>query len=64
MRLEDKTVRILKGPWVSADGTLTVPQEVHLYADGTAIACHADSDDVRYDSIAALEAAYQIEVVS
>lgn len=45
----------------SNDPTITVPDEVHVYTDGTCVACHADSGDVSYPSLLQLESAYMID---
>ena len=48
--------------WESADPTITTPHEILIYPDGSALACHPDSGDVGYPTLAALETAYRINV--
>lgn len=56
-------MRIDTSHLATADSTIILPTAVHMLDDGRAIACHADSGDVEYPSLTALEAAYQIEVI-
>jgi hypothetical protein len=53
------TARVLPST-ESADPTITVPHEILIYSDGSALACHPDHGDVGYPSLAALETAYRI----
>jgi hypothetical protein len=55
-----KLAKVLRAAWQSSDPTITTPDEIHVYPDGSALACHASSGDVGYDSLADLEAAYLI----
>ena len=55
-------MKVLMGPWVSGDETISTPNEIRVFADGKAIACHADQGDVTYASLAELESAYWIDV--
>jgi hypothetical protein len=62
--LEDliKPVKVFKGPWTSSDESITTPTEVHLYADGSAIACHPDQGDFPYETLFLLQRAYLITI--
>lgn len=46
---------------VSADPTITVPDEVHLFQSGRAVACHADHGDVEYPTLDRLAEAYRLD---
>jgi hypothetical protein len=45
----------------SRDGSITLPTEIHERADGSWVACHADSGDVEYPHLPALCEAYKID---
>ena len=59
--VRNATIYVTAG-MLSLDPTITVPNEVHVYADGHAVACHADSGDVEYPTIISLEYAYGIDL--
>ena len=45
----------------SADETITLPVEIHVYADGSAVACYEGHGDASYPDIDALCEAHRID---
>ena len=48
----------------SADDSISLPTEIQILRDGRAIACHADGDDLAYESLEALCSDYRLDVAT
>lgn len=55
-----RTINVEQGV-VSADETISLPDEIHVYDNGQVVAVHASSGDFEYATIADLIAAYHLQ---
>lgn len=57
-----KTIKIKSAGITSTDQTITLPDEIQISDTGEATACHAESGDQSYPSLADLCEAYGLDL--